>query len=307
MDSQTTGLIVFGVLARNCSKSLSLNIPRLEKAGEQFGDYRVLVYENDSDDGTDDIIRQWAERNEKVVGICEVSHRQTIPGRTKGCPYPMKSVHRIERMAGFRNRVLSEVESRFSPRYFCFVDVDILSFDYKSLAEAVCNAPDGWGGLFANGRVALVDGGGIRAFTPFQYDSYAFLANGVNPEDTGGWYVSRFFHGITSYAVNKRLGSVMYLPCGSAFNGIGIYRWEAIWGLRYRVEQTVELKRVNACFCEHVPFNADVRRRGYGLYIASDMETVCMSKPYTAVRRVTLAVRKAYIRIVLALSSHKVV
>lgn len=251
--------MVFGILARDCRESLKRNIPRIQEAGTYFDDYRVVIYENDSVDGTDSLIREWMDRNDKVFGVCDTTGQENIPAKSSFCPYPAKSVHRIERMSCYRNRLLCEVEKRFSPDLVCFVDIDILDFNPLSLAKAVLSAPVGWGGLFANGRVLIKDFIGNESFSPFQYDSYAFLDDGFNYQETGGWFIRRHFHSISSYVLNRKVSETPFLPCSSAFNGIGIYRWEAIRGLRYRVEQTPELKAVNACFCEHVPFNAEVK------------------------------------------------
>ena len=72
------GMIVFGLLARDCRDNLERNIVRVLEAGSFFSDYRVVVYENDSKDGTDDLIRKWAAENDKVVGICEIT-KMSIP------------------------------------------------------------------------------------------------------------------------------------------------------------------------------------------------------------------------------------
>ena len=272
------GMIVFGLLARDCRDNLERNIVRVLEAGSFFSDYRVVVYENDSKDGTDDLIRKWAAENDKVVGICEITGERTIPDKSQKCPFPMKSVRRIERMCIFRNRVLDELGKRFSTDYFCFIDIDIYDFKPYSLAKAVLTAPSNWGGLFANGRVLIEDFYGHRTFSPFQYDSYAFMDERINYKDTGDWCIHRHFHAITSLILNRNIMKNPFLPCSSAFNGIGIYRWSVIKNLRYRVEQTRELKAVNASFCEHVPFNADVRSLGFGLYVVRDMEVVCIKE-----------------------------
>ena len=38
----------------------------LETTGKRFGDYRVIMYENDSGDGTGEQLKRWAAENPKV-------------------------------------------------------------------------------------------------------------------------------------------------------------------------------------------------------------------------------------------------
>lgn len=293
------GTIVIGILARDCADSLSRNIPRVEQLGELFADYNVLVYENDSKDGTTEFLQKWADENQHVLAICETTSQRTIPRRSAACPYPAKSVSRIEKMAGFRNRVLSEVRAKFTPDYLVFIDIDIESFNPFSVVAAMQNAPADWGGLFANGHVYFSKKDGCDVPSPFQYDAYAFLADGIDYRDTGDWIISKNFHDITAYVFDDNLSKVDFLPCNSAFNGLGIYRWKAIEQLQYNIVQTEELKKVNACMCEHVAFNDSVKKSGYGLYVARDMEVVYFHKKETLIRRFTRWRQWLYVRFLL--------
>lgn len=293
------GTVVIGILARDCADSLCRNIPRVEELGSLFDDYNVLVYENDSKDGTTERLQKWATENDHVTAVCETTQQTTIPCKSAHCPYPSKSVTRIAKMAGFRNRLLDEIKSRYTPDYFVFIDIDIENFDPTSIVAAMHEAPKGWGGLFASGHVYFAESGGHEKASPFQYDTYAFMQEGVNYRETRGWIVSSNFHNITAYVADENLSKVAYLPCSSAFNGIGVYRGEAIEGLRYSVEQTEELRSVGACFCEHVPFNACVREKGFGLYVCRDMEVVYYHKRETAIRAFTRWYQWLFVRMLL--------
>lgn len=293
------GTIVVGVLARDCVNSLVRNIPRVEQLGSLFTDYKVVVYENDSQDGTTELVQRWSAENPNVTAICETILQKTIPGKSGDCPYPAKSVSRISKMVGFRNRVLDEVRAKYSPDYFMFIDIDIESFDPFSVVESIKRAPADWGALFANGHVYFANKDGGETPSSFQYDAYAFLPAGVDFRKTGDWVISKHFHDITAYTFDEKLSEVPFLPCSSAFNGMGIYRWQAIDGLQYSVEQTGELKRANACFCEHVPFNDAVRQRGFGLYVSREMEVVYFHKKETIVRRFTRWRQRLFVKFLL--------
>lgn len=137
--------LVIGVLARDCVFRLKNNIPLVEELGSMFRDYYVVVYENDSVDGTKECVQQWAKENAHVIAISEQLHQVTIPPKSQQNVKPTKSLWRIQKMAGFRNRILEEVHQRFSPDFFCFIDIDIASFIPSSVVEAIEKAPTDWG------------------------------------------------------------------------------------------------------------------------------------------------------------------
>lgn len=296
--------IVFGILARDCKASLQCNMVRVEEIGRAFKDYHVVVYENDSKDGTAEMLQEWATQNEHVVAICETTHQTTIPKKSVKLPYPEKSVYRIRKMVRFRNRVLDEVRSRFEPDLFCFIDIDVEHFSAKDVIEAIRQVPDDWGALFASGHFLYRRPDGTDKVPHFQYDSYAFVPDGVDPMTTGKWVVSRKYHYVTSWYFNTLLRGRDYLPCRSAFNGIGIYRWEAIRDLKFDIMQTPELKNVSACFCEHVPFNGEIIKKGYKLYTTSKIEVTYYHKELTLLRRYKHWKKALKARLFLALGKH---
>ena len=292
--------IVFGVLARDCKVSLLRNMNRVEEVGQAFKDYDVVIYENDSKDGTTEILKEWAARNPHVVAICETTNKITIPQKTKKSPYPLKSVHRIERMGRFRNRVLDEVRSRFNPDLFCFIDIDVESFSPQDVVDAIRQVPSDWGALFASGQFLFRKPDGTDKVPHFQYDSYAFVPDGVDPMKTGRWVISHNYHDVTSWLFDRLLNHNEYLLCRSAFNGIGIYRWEAIRDLKFSIMQTPELKEVSACFCEHIPFNGEIIKKGYRLYATKKIEVIYYHKRMTLVRRFNHWIRTIKVRCILA-------
>ena len=67
--------VVICGLARNVGELLPLTIARIERLGNLFADYRVLLYENDSSDDTPEQLAQWAASSERVVIISETLDR----------------------------------------------------------------------------------------------------------------------------------------------------------------------------------------------------------------------------------------
>ena len=272
--------IVIGLLAKDCAKAIEKNIPEVEKLGACFADYHIIIYENNSTDGTKELLTQWQSINEKVLAITEDLPETDAQQRKL---HLGKNPTRIQRIADCRNRVLEETRKRFAPDFFCFIDIDIEWFSSKSIVEAIEHAPDDWGALFANGRVWLEYPDHVDK-NPFPYDSYAFVKEGVNPANTKGWVVDRDFHPMTAWVMNQGTKRHAYFGCHSAFGGIGIYRWELLKPLYYSIYQTPELKAIGACMCEHIPVHIDIVRQGYRLYIVRDME-VCYWRENPKVRR----------------------
>ena len=271
--------VAFGILARNCAKNLQSNISKIETLGNYFADYHIVVYENDSTDGTDELVKSWGTNNPHVLAISEKSEPATLPPLE--CPYPEKGILRIEKMARLRNRIMDEIEQRYQPDVFCFVDIDIQDFSPTEVIEAIKNAPADWGGLFGNGIVFWDDDKGHSVFSPMQYDSFAYVAEGDDYMQRGNYVVTPEFHPQVAYQMTLALHKSDYLPCESAFNGIGIYRYDAIRGERYTTLQNEALKAINCSLCEHIGFNRLVRDKGYQLYIARKMRVIYHHEPLT--------------------------
>lgn len=258
--------LVVGILARDCVYGLREKMNKVEELGCMFKNYHVVIYENDSIDGTAEEVKKWGERNTHVLAISEKSSPSAIQTPLY-CPCPEKGVQRIERMAHLRNRVMDELEKHFEPDFCCFIDIDVQDFSPFEIVNAIESSPDDWGGIFGNGIVYWDGKDGESFVSPFQYDSYAFVAKGDDYLKRGDYVVKPEFHPQVSYQMTLSLKKDEYLSCESAFNGIGIYRYEAIKGERYSVLQNDALKAINCCLCEHIGFNKKVRENGYGIYI----------------------------------------
>ena len=265
--------IVIGLLARDCERKLPMNIPRIEALGEFFREYHVIAYENDSVDGTKKLLLKWMHDNPNVISICETTGEQTIPQESKSVLFPSQSLHRITRMASFRNRVLNELRKRFCPDLFCFIDVDMESFNPQDIIRGIEHAPKDWGALFANGQI-IIDYGTHTCTNPIQYDYYAYFKQGMNPYLSEDYTIRLKDNFAIAWVEQRRINRHSYHPCYSAFNGIGIYRWDVVKDLNYKAYQTPELKEVQASLCEHVLFNYEIIKRGYKLYVVRELKTI---------------------------------
>lgn len=240
-----TAVIV--ALARNVEASLPATVARIEHTGALFKDYRVVVYENDSQDSTPAQLREWAAANSRVVAISERLNDPINPGT--------RCLSRAARMANYRNKCQDVVLSKFS------------AYSHVLLVET--DLPDGWsydGILNTFGQPILwhmVGSNGIiyrqvgRVRKPLQYDAWAWRRAGSwdpqPPQRINPLFWSR---GEPMIALN------------SCFGGLGIYTMEAFASSRY-----------DGSDCEHVPFHKGMKDAGFTELFMNPSQIVLYSRP----------------------------
>lgn len=252
--------IVIAALARDCNRALRANIPRVERLRSYFAHSRVVVVENDSKDGTKETLKDWAARCDGVELIMHDFGSVTIPTASAKNPYPSTSLFRIEKMARYRNMYMEYVRNlEVQPDYLVLLDLDVVSFSVEGIVQAIGTAPEGWGALFANGRRYF------HHLFPYYFDLYAYLPMGCEVYDRKN---DELFY--ESKRITRMVRHQEFVPCLSAFGGIGVYRWEAVRALSYQALPNTR-SRIFEAVCEHVPFNLSVTKQGYGCYVCRRM------------------------------------
>ncbi|HKJ24415.1 MAG TPA: hypothetical protein VKB65_06305 [Myxococcota bacterium] len=213
-------------LARDTEAQLPLNLARIRRIGRHFADHRIVVYENDSVDGTRKILDEAALRDPRV----------RVLGQPDGTPHwpPVRDRARTEQLARYRERVRRAVVDRHGDFDLVIVaDFDLEGWSYEGIADALGH--DGWDAMASTG---------VRFFggRPFFYDGFAFRAHG-HPEPHAPFELR-----------------AMLLPRGappvrvdSAFSGLAIYAMKAFAAGRYEGHD-----------CEHATFHASLRAAGFG-------------------------------------------
>lgn len=220
-------------LARDIQDILPINITRIERLGKLFGDYRVVVYENDSRDDTPQILEAWSQVNPKVDVLFE-SRRDPVNPATR-------CLERVGRMAYYRNQYRRHVQQHYADFSHAIV-IDLDLFGGWSL--------DGVAHTFGQPDWDFVGAYGIiyrrvlhRFNVPFQYDAWAY-------RHLGRWETLR------TKEVNHlhwQRGDDM-VPVNSCFGGFGIYAMNAFLSADYghRGDDI-----------EHVVFHRGIRAQGY--------------------------------------------
>ncbi|NGX45176.1 MAG: hypothetical protein K940chlam2_00319 [Chlamydiae bacterium] len=207
-------VLICGV-CRNVEQAAANTIANIEALGNRFADYAVIIYENNSTDGTARCYQEWAQTNPHVIFISEmVPDIQLSPSRT-------------ERIARARNRVLSvargEEYSEFD--YLIMVDLDFLCpWPIEEILKTI-ELPLEWDCIAANGLIGD------------QYSDHYALRDRtfpLGPEMVGSFWWKE------SWA-DYRLEGDELLPVYSAFGGLAIYKMSSMLPFSYSGTVTEDL------------------------------------------------------------------
>ncbi len=158
---------------------------------------------------------------------------------------------------------INSKRKKFKYDYLIVIDFDIVSFSVDGLVDSIKNAPENWGGLFANGQTHISFFG--TTIHRMYHDAYALLLgfNKVLPLFT------TFDMFENKKYVTRRLQNDQYVEVASAFSGIGVYKYDLILKEEYFLLNNND-KFIKA-YCEHIPFNLRVLNKGFKNYICKEM------------------------------------
>lgn len=256
-------IIICGI-CRDVINNLKFNIARIEKIGELFREYKVILYENDSKDGTKKLLKDWGEANKNVFIISEDLGTQKFTS--------VASFERASLLAECRNKYLNFMNERFDSDYVMMLDVDISGgWSYEGICNTVGHID--WDVVGSNGLLyGLVDEhgnivhSGDRAGRVF-YDTYAFRRVS-HPEPH------------SSEEINQLVYSrgEPFVKVSSCFGGMAIYKRDAVRDVVYRSEPP------NKAACEHAYFHFDMAKLGFDkIYINPSQITLYSPVSYTEI------------------------
>ena len=238
--------VIFCGLARDVAEGLPMVQKRIERAGSMFKDYRVVIYENDSQDNTVALLKDWQAKNPHVVVLSE-----NLGAKKWG---QVNDLDRMKYLATCRNQYLEYVKEHFSDFEFLIVlDFDLpKGFSYGGLANTFGH--DDWDAVGSNGL--LVPPEGYPSANPMFFDAWAYREKRdgeAGPLDE-----------INRLAFRRGEDLV---PVTSCFGGLAVYRMEAIrMGAQYGGED-----------CEHVVFHRQLREMGFGKMFLNPSQIVLYS------------------------------
>jgi hypothetical protein len=251
-NSYSSSIVIAGL-----AKSIAKYIPRakevLTRIAKRFDNYKIILVENDSNDNTRDLIKEWASQdlNVKAFFFDDLKNK-------------LKAKHRTEVIAYCRNVCLEEVSKLDHNKYpyTLMVDMDDCLQSDKFTYEGVMSSIEL---LKKDDKLAVVgaveDGG--------YYDIYALR----NKECSYNCWKMVFANlNKMSYeeAVNKfvKAHSIDYsketspIEVDSAFGGAAVFN-NSIWVK----SKYIGIEEDGTEACEHVPMNLRLRELGYKIIL----------------------------------------
>lgn len=212
-------VIICGV-CKNIEFAVENTIKNIEELGNQFKDYAVIIYENNSNDNTATLFSKWAEQNSHVVFISEM------------LPVKQLSKVREKNIARARNIVLSLAkDAKYNNfKYLVMVDLDFITPWPIDEIVNTTQIPGEWDCITANG---LFKNGTLY------YDRYAFRNNffpfGLEIIGKIWWErLNQSWFNITQTDL---------MPVYSAFGGLGVYKRKSIINFTYSGTVTEDLRK----------------------------------------------------------------
>lgn len=248
--------IDFVGLARDCEKAITLNLWHAGRIGGDAKSWRLFVSENDSKDGTKQVIKKFASENHQASASLRNLRRKSKAGQLSG--------KRTEELAQYREQCRKFVESGCSD-YTIVVDWDAKgSWSTDGMLTGIYHLAS-MGEAYGMASISLMEHPGValnEAGQPIiqnnwiHYDAWA-LRLGCDWDDyskgMGGW----------KHSWLPPVGSPP-VPVYSAFGGLCIYKTSDYIIGEYAGDD-----------CEHVPFHRSIRQKtGKRLFLNPSQRTV---------------------------------
>lgn len=265
MKSISDSSLIVCSIVRDAERGLRRNIPVVSTLCKHFANYKVVVYENDSNDNTKSLLKEWmnSEKEHVVALLGDSGAPKSIPlaGDDEiGHANPFFSRKRIERMSTLRNQYLEYVEEHgWEADYLMVVDLDVANLRLEPILMSFAADAPQWDAVTAFGYSTS------PKLRKRYHDSYALTEYGwENYPQTESKIKS----------LSEKYGFLKprdeWVRVYSAFGGLAIYRFECIKGLRYEAlcndDDRVEVR------CEHFSLYQRMAEKGFDkVYINPSM------------------------------------
>ena len=229
--------------ARNVEKDIEKTFLTLSQAFTCFNSLEFLIIESFSTDNTANVLENLTTKYENFAFESITDLDFTLTSRTK-------------RIASARNFALSRLKTKKSQiDYVVVADLDGVNKHLTLDSVKSCWDYDDWDAIFANQQ-------------GFYYDIWALRHPSWNPNDCWRDYENMIpligRRKAFQFSVKSRmieLKSDTLVKVDSAFGGLGIYTSKAFFSSEYL--GVFEGREI----CEHVPFNLNLTRNNFKLFI----------------------------------------
>ena len=224
--------VVICGITRDNDFELPKVIKYIEYTGKKFKDYRVVLFENDSKDGTKKILKDWQTSNSKVNVITKDFANIKRPS--------------LGFLATARNFYIDKVMN--DPQYQDFdvvmvADMDMVyGWDIRGIADSFAKI-DKWDAVCSNGIHNLR--GEMYDLTAWRSKEFPYRVSSMQHcYDNFGSSCDRIY----------KVGSEL-VPVDSCFGGMAFYKKRFINGCKY---ESIDKD------CEHVPFHSCLKEKNHG-------------------------------------------
>jgi hypothetical protein len=267
-DISKTKSVVFCGICRDVEKTIELNLYRINRIGNMFASYDIVIYENDSIDKTKNILASFASGQKNVFILSDQRDDQDYKENIINGSDPWH-YERCKVLSSCRNKYLDYIQSSEKVYDYIFVlDLDILGgWSYEGISHGIFS-------LENNNNVACVSSYGILTeptnqlcledLDPFRYLMYDSLA--YRPKE-----ISRGVHIYRLPLFNKIQFSRAEDPVfvNSNFGGMAIYKFNSLVNKRY----SAKLWEEGCVDPDHVCLNRQIISEGSNIML--DPSMVC--------------------------------
>lgn len=235
--------LVVGGLARNCSHKINGNMERIEKLCSHFDSSRVVIFENNSSDGTKEVLKH--HLSDRIYDIGYDDTEEFTGGFLQT---------RIKRMARYRTDVQSEIRANYSDYdYVLILDFDVIDWSIDGVLTS----------LAFDGEFDM-----MGSFSHIYHPS-------LNSSD--GWinhdrWAFKFHSWEEEFSTNQTSDLIWFwywkpppgaypVRCLSSFGGLGIYNMEAYLSGEYGYKHPFQSE--NETTSEHNEFHRSMSEKGY--------------------------------------------
>jgi Cryptococcal mannosyltransferase 1 len=271
-----TKRVLFCGICRNVADIIERNILRCLVTASPFLDYELFIYENDSNDGTQEILKSLS--SDKIKVVCDTRQDKDYPELLKSGED--KNQHnRCKVLSSCRNVYLDYIKEnsdRFD--YVVILDLDIIGgWSYNGFYHSLS--------VFESNDVSCISAYGIlsdptntysleQVFRPIMYDSFAFRPLGIEKSTSGSEFSSYNF-------IKLDVGQNPILV-NSNFGGMAIYRIKDILDVEYG---TYYWKDENENVdCDHVVLHRSLRGLGKKICINPSLTVSYSHHKYSKIK-----------------------
>ena len=262
--SNDSGIVLCGV-CKNVISTLPVIRAAFEELAAKAGvPCWAVFYENNSDDGTDAELLKWAaEAPDQIKVRCDKFTKEEELSRCVARTYDNQPC-RMERIAHARNQLLEMLLGELRspnpssggkdtgkcneggvwgamlgtvgslPRYVIMIDMDNpVPFPVNSVLRCIARDPNGFDALICNGLNPMGHMYDTYAYRDAQFPFGPEIMREAFWSGHHQYYVQTTVHNRTLFhkqQMKQNPALLPYIPVASGFNGMCIFRWEALKG-----------------------------------------------------------------------------